>query len=159
LRFSNLTERAFDAARRRIKTRAFMTAIVIFLIFSGVVGVLWIGTRDVQAGNMSAGLLVQFVIYAVMVAGAVAALSEIWGELQRAVVLPATIPGGLSFDNLTFRYPARPDTPALENIDIDIAPGETIALVGPSGAGKTTLFQLAMRFFDPEPPRCKRCGC
>lgn len=172
-RFSSLTERAFDAARRRIKTRAAMTAIVIFLIFSGIVGVLWIGARDVRAGDMSPGLLVQFVIYSVMVAGATAALSEIWGELQRAAgaterlvdlleaddpvsdpampaPLPAKIAGGLRFDNVTFHYPARPDVPALSDVSLDIAPGETIALVGPSGAGKSTLYQLALRFFDPD---------
>jgi ATP-binding cassette subfamily B protein len=174
--FGTLTEQAFDAARRRIKTRSFMTAIVIFLIFSGVVGVLWIGARDVRAGNMSAGALVQFVIYAVLVAGAVAALSEIWGELQRAAgaterlvnllhaedpvedpanpaTLPQPITGALSFEGVTFHYPARPDQAALDDVSLDITSGETIAFVGPSGAGKTTIFQMLLRFFDPQSGR------
>ncbi|WP_368186736.1 ABC transporter transmembrane domain-containing protein [Aestuariibius sp. HNIBRBA575] len=171
-KFADLTEKSFDAARRRISTRAVMTAIVIFLIFSGVVGVLWIGARDVQAGLMSIGALVQFVIYSVMVAGAVGALTEIWGELQRASgaterlveLLHAqdavndpenpqasadTRHGEIRFDNVSFRYPARPDTQALQDVNLHVKPGETIALVGPSGAGKTTIIQLMQRFYDP----------
>ncbi|QDL92460.1 ATP-binding cassette domain-containing protein [Paroceanicella profunda] len=170
--FGSLTERAFDAARRRIATRAAMTAIVIFLIFTGVVGVLWIGARDVRAGDMSAGELVQFLIYAIMVAGGVAALSEIWGELQRAAgaterlvellhapdaltdpEAPAALPegpGAVRFDNVTFHYPGRPGVSALSGFSLDIRPGETVALVGPSGAGKTTVFQLLQRFYAPE---------
>ncbi len=171
--FSGLTEQAFDAARRRIKTRSVMTAIVIFMVFTSIVGVLWIGARDVRADVMSPGQLVQFVIYSVMVAGAVAALSEIWGELQRAsgaterlvellnlrdsiedpeeaVATPARSKGALSFQSVSFHYPARPGIKALADMDLDIKPGETIALVGPSGAGKTTVFQLLMRFFDPD---------
>tara|TARA_R110002049_G_scaffold23781_6_gene84713 strand:+ start:104815 stop:106623 length:1809 start_codon:yes stop_codon:yes gene_type:complete len=173
--FAQMTEASFDAARRRIKTRAAMTVIVIFLVFSGVVGVLWIGARDVRAGDMSAGALVQFVIYAVMVAGAVAALSEIWGELQRAAgaterlidllqsedsvndpeperakSLPQFVTGHLAFENVHFTYPARPDVAALDGIDLDIKPGETVAFVGPSGAGKTTIIQLILRFYDPD---------
>jgi ATP-binding cassette subfamily B protein len=171
--FGALTERAFDAARRRIVTRSLMTAIVIFLVFTSVVGMLWIGARDVRAGAMTPGELVQFVIYAVMVAGAVAALSEIWGELQRAagatermvelmqaedaivdppepVALPAPVRGEIVFDGVTFRYPARPELPALEGLSLHVRPGETVALVGPSGAGKSTIFQLLMRFFDPD---------
>ena len=172
-RFAGLTEAAFDAARRRIWTRSVMTAIVIFLVFTSIVAVLWIGARDVRAGVMTAGELVQFVIYSVMVAGAVAALSEIWGELQRAagatermvelihaadpirdpadpVALPARVQGEIAFADVTFRYPARPETPALFDLELRVAPGETVALVGPSGAGKTTIFQLLMRFFDPD---------
>ena len=171
--FSDVTEKSFVAARKRITTRAAMTVIVIALIFSGVVGVLWIGMRDVTAGNVSIGALVQFVIYAVMVAGAVGALSEIWSELQRAAgaterlvellnaednVLDPTNPkpitarpaGGVSFNDVTFHYPARPDAPALHEIDLQIAPGETVALVGPSGAGKSTIIQLMQRFYDPD---------
>lgn len=174
--FGDVTERAFDAARRRIFTRSVMTAIVIFLVFTGIVGVLWIGARDVKAGTMSTGALVQFVIYAIMVAGAVAAFSEIWGELQRAagaterlvellyaedsitdppspVPAPERAKGRLAFDGVGFRYPARPEVPALSDLSFRIAPGETVALVGPSGAGKTTIFQLLMRFFDPETGR------
>lgn len=171
--FNHLTEQAFDAARRRIITRAILTISVIFLVFTGVVGVLWMGARDVIAGSMTAGQLVQFLIYSVMVAGAVAALSEIWGELQRAAgaterlielleaediikdpVLPVPAPervvGDIKFNNVTFTYPARPEIHALESLNIHIKPGETVALVGPSGAGKSTIFQLLMRFFDPE---------
>jgi ATP-binding cassette subfamily B protein len=172
-RFADMTEASFDAAKRRIGTRAAMTVIVIFLVFTGVVGVLWIGARDVRAEDMTAGALIQFVIYAVMVAGAVAALSEIWGELQRAAgaterlvellqatdnvtdpaapkALPAPVRGHITFDNVSFTYPARPDIAALDGIDLEISPGETVAFVGPSGAGKTTIIQLILRFYDPD---------
>jgi ATP-binding cassette subfamily B protein len=171
--FNEVTEKSFDAARRRIWTRALMTAIVIFLIFSGVVGVLWIGAWDVRAGDMSIGALVQFVIYSVMVAGSVAALSEIFGELQRAagaterlvellettdsvkdtttpVPLSTPVKGEIVFDDVLFHYPARPDVAALDHVSLTIAPGETVALVGPSGAGKTTIIQMIQRFYDPE---------
>jgi ATP-binding cassette subfamily B protein len=170
--FAGLTERAFEAARRRVVTRAVLSAIVIFLVFTSIVAVLWIGARDVKTGGMSPGALVQFVIYAVMVAGSVAALSEIWGELQRAAGAtermveliravdpirdpdrPRPLPrlsGAIAFENVTFRYPARPIPPALHELTFRVAPGETVALVGPSGAGKTTIFQLLMRFFDPD---------
>lgn len=174
--FGDLTERAFESARQRIATRSVMTAIVIFLVFTSVVAVLWIGARDVRAGGMSAGELVQFVIYAVMVAGAVGALSEIWGELQRAagatermvelveasdsvldpaapVNLPKPVRGAVRFEAVTFRYPARPEIAALREVTLDIRPGETVALVGPSGAGKSTIFQLLLRFFDPDSGR------
>ncbi|PIE11209.1 MAG: ABC transporter [Rhodobacterales bacterium] len=172
-RFDTVTEKSFGAAKRRIGTRAMMTAIVIFLIFAGVVGVLWIGARDVRGGAMSIGELVQFVIYAIMVAGAVGALTEIWGELQRAAgaterlvellhaddsvndpasALPAPDmrEGRIGFDNVTFAYPARPGTSALDHVDLQVAPGETVALVGPSGAGKSTMLQLLLRFYDPD---------
>ena len=171
-RFDDVTERAFGTALTRIGTRAVMTAIVIFLVFAGVIGVLWIGARDVQAGAMTAGELVQFVIYAVLVAGAVGALSEIWGELQRAAgaterlaellsaedvladpahprPLPAPLAGRIALCDVGFAFPSRPDLPALQGIDLEIAPGETVALVGPSGAGKTTVIQLIQRFWDP----------
>ena len=171
--FGGLTEQAFGAAKRRVKVRAVMTAIVIFVVFSGVVGVLWIGARDVRAGVTSAGELVQFVIYSVMVAGSVAALSEIWGELQRAAgaterlvelltlpddiddpaapaPLPAPVRGEIAFDDVAFRYPARPEVAALDGLSLKVAPGETVALVGPSGAGKSTVLQLILRFFDPQ---------
>ena len=172
-RFDEVTERSFDSALRRVQTRTVMTVIVIFLIFSGVLGVLWIGARDVRLETMTVGELVQFVIYAVLVAGAVGALSEIWGELQRAagaterltelltaedslrdpahpVPLPRPVKGRIDFDEVTFRYPSRPDRSALENVTLEIAPGETVALVGPSGAGKTTVIQLIQRFWDPD---------
>jgi len=172
-KFAAVTEQSFDVAKRRIKTRSFMTVIVMFLIFAAVVGVLWVGARDVRGGDLSAGALVQFVIYAIMVAGAVAALSEIWGELQRAAgatdrliellnakdtvddpakpkPMPKVVKGAIAFDGVTFRYPSRPDTLALNNVSFSVKPGETVALVGPSGAGKTTTFQLLLRFFDPQ---------
>lgn len=171
--FDDVTEKAFGAAAKRIFTRAIMTVIVIFLIFSGVVGVLWIGTRDVQADLMSTGELVQFVIYAIMVAGAVGALSEIWSELQRAAgaterlielletedqvndpIAPkafgAQARGDIRFNDVTFHYPSRPDTAALKDLQLDVKSGETVALVGPSGAGKSTILQLLLRFYDPD---------
>ena len=174
--FAQMTESSFDAARRRIRTRAMLTAIVIFLVFTGVVGVLWIGARDVRADAMTVGSLVQFVIYAVMVAGAVAALSEIWSELQRAAgaterlvdllettdpvldpetakALPEPVQGHIKFENVTFNYPARPQVAALDDVTLEIKPGETVAFVGPSGAGKTTIIQMILRFYDPQSGR------
>jgi ATP-binding cassette subfamily B protein len=174
--FAGLTENSFLSAKTRIKVRAVMTVIVIFLTFAGIVGVLWVGARDVRAGAMSVGELIQFVIYAVMVAGAVGALSEIWGELQRAagaterlvellntddavqdpvhpVALPRPVRGEIGFEAVTFRYPARPETSALNGVTLLVKPGETVALVGPSGAGKTTILQLLMRFYDPQQGR------
>ena len=171
--FGDVTDESLQSAYKRIKTRAMMTMIVIFLIFSGVVGVLWIGANDVRGDVMSAGALIQFVIYAVMVAGSVAALSEIWGELQRAAgaterlvellqledrvqdpkspkSLPKPARGEIVFDDVSFNYPARPEIPALLNVDLTIAPGETVAFVGPSGAGKTTIIQMLQRFYDPQ---------
>jgi ATP-binding cassette, subfamily B, bacterial len=172
-RFADVTEQSYLSAKTRIGTRAVMTVIVIFLVFAGVVGVLWIGARDVRAGAMSVGQLVQFVIYAVMVAGSVGALSEIWGELQRAagaterlvellsaedpvldpahpLPLPMPAKGAIAFNQVTFHYPSRPNVSALDQVTLNIAPGETVALVGPSGAGKTTVIQLIQRFWDPE---------
>lgn len=174
--FSDVTEASFGSAKRRITTRALMTVIVIFLVFSGVVGVLWIGANDVRSGTMSAGALVQFVIYSVMVAGSVGALSEIWGELQRAAgaterlvellnaedsvadpdapkPVPAEVTGQIQFENVSFRYPTRPDVSALDQVDLQIQPGETVAFVGPSGAGKTTIIQTILRFYDPQEGR------
>lgn len=171
--FAEVTEKSFDVARVRTRVRALMTVIVIFLTFTGIVGVLWIGARDVRAGAMTPGELVQFVIYAVMVAGSVGALSEIWGEVQRAAgaterlveLLNADDPvldpphpkelvrpvrGEIVFDDVTFRYPARPEVSALNGVSLRVSPGETVALVGPSGAGKTTILQLLMRFYDPQ---------
>ena len=171
-RFGTLTEQAFIAARQRIGARAWMTVIVIFLIFSGIVGVLWLGARDVRNEVVSPGALVQFLIYAILVAGAVAALSEVWSELQRAAgaterlvellmledpvkdppvsrALPLPVKGRITFDGVTFSYPSRPNVATLDGFDLEIRAGETIALVGPSGAGKTTVFQMLLRFFDP----------
>jgi ATP-binding cassette subfamily B protein len=181
LKFAAVTEKSFDAARRRIKTRSIMTVIVIFLVFTGVVGVLWIGARDVRSGDMTAGALVQFVIYSVMVAGGVGALSEIWGELQRAagaterlvellqsedsvkdpsdpVPAPRHPQGRIVFEDVSFDYPARPGCLALGDVSLTIEPGETVAFVGPSGAGKTTIIQLLLRFYDPSSGRISLDG-
>ena len=180
-RFDDVTEQSYVVARTRIGTRAVMTAIVIFLIFAGVIGVLWVGARDVQDGVMTAGQLVQFVIYAILVAGAAGALSEIWGELQRAAgaterlaeLLSATdtltdparpvplllpVRGEIVLEGVSFSFPSRPDAPALHGIDLTIRPGETVALVGPSGAGKTTVIQLIQRFWDPQSGRVTMDG-
>jgi len=171
--FNEVTEKSFDVAMIRILTRAAMTVIIIALVFSGIVGVLWIGALDVREGSMSVGELVQFVIYSVLVAGAVGALSEIWGELQRAAgaterlmelmqtvdtvldpeapkALPTPVKGAVSFDAVRFHYPSRPNQSALDGISLTVEPGETIALVGPSGAGKSTIIQMLMRFYDPQ---------
>ncbi|WP_380058652.1 ABC transporter transmembrane domain-containing protein [Falsihalocynthiibacter sp. SS001] len=170
--FAEVSEKSYQVALRRISTRAVMTVLVIFLIFSGVVGVLWMGAHDVNQGELSIGALVQFVIYAIMVAGSVAALSEIWGELQRAAgaterlvellnaddaikdptapqQLARPVRGEIKFDNVTFHYPARPEIAALDGANLSVKAGETVALVGPSGAGKSTVIQLLQRFYDP----------
>ncbi|MEM7319377.1 MAG: ABC transporter transmembrane domain-containing protein [Pseudomonadota bacterium] len=171
-RFGEMTESGFVSALRRIRTRAVLTVIVIFLVFSGIVGVLWFGANAVRTGDMTEGTLIQFVIYSVIMAGSVAALSEIWSELQRAAgaterlvellnatdpvqdpvepgQLPRPVRGEIAFENVTFRYPARPERPALDDFTITVAPGETVAFVGPSGAGKTTVIQMIQRFYDP----------
>ncbi len=171
-RFNAMVEYGFDTAVQRIRVRAHLTALVIVLVFGAIIGVLWFGAQGVLDGAMSGGQLGQFMLYAVFVAGAVGALSEVWGDVQRAagaterlmellsakpaiappplpIALPATIQGSVSFDAVRFHYPSRPQTRALDGVSFTIAPGETVALVGPSGAGKSTLLQLLLRFYDP----------
>ena len=171
--FDRVAEMNFGSAKRRITTRAFLTVIVIFLIFSGILGVLWVGARDVRSEIMSVGMLVQFVIYSIMVAGAAATLSEIWSELQRAagaterliellyiedtvkdpyhaVSPPKNWLGEIVFKDVTFAYPSRSTVATLSDVDITIKSGETVALVGLSGAGKSTFIQLLQRFYDPD---------
>ncbi|CUJ85394.1 Lipid A export ATP-binding/permease protein MsbA [Ruegeria denitrificans] len=170
--FADMTETSYAVSLRRIQTRAVLTVIVIFLVFSGIVGVLWMGANDVRNGVMTEGVLIQFVIYSIIMAGSVAALSEIWSELQRAAgaterlvellnvqdtvtdptnpkALPMPVRGEIRFDDVTFRYPSRPDVVTLEHLSLQVKPGETVAFVGPSGAGKTTVIQLILRFYDP----------
>ena len=174
--FAERVEEAFRTAVDRIRARAWLTALVILLVFGAVSTVLWIGGRDVLAGRISGGELAAFVFYAVVVAGAFGAIGEVIGDLQRAagaterliellrtksdiaapanpVPLPEPARGKLRFERVSFRYPARPDAPALVEFDLDVEPGSTVALVGPSGAGKSTVFQLLLRFYDPQAGR------
>jgi ATP-binding cassette subfamily B protein len=175
-RFSAAVEAAFQAARSSIFSRSLLTFFAIFMIFSSVVAVLWFGSRDVLAGTMSPGTLGQFLLYSVFAAGALGALSEVWGELAQAagaaerlteildetpaiqspaapLPLPAKVRGAISFDDVSFSYPARPDRAAVHGLSFQVKPGETVAIVGPSGAGKSTVFSLILRFYDPETGR------
>ncbi len=172
-RFGQNAESAFATAVRRTRARASLTALVMLLVFGAVNAVMWIGGKAVFAGEMSGGELSAFVFYAVIGAAAVGALSEVWGDVQRAagaaerlmqllsteptvrtpaqpLTLPAKPSGHVQFDNLRFIYPARPNMQAIDGLSLDVAAGETVAIVGPSGAGKTTLFQLLQRFYDPQ---------
>jgi len=172
-RFAEAAEQAFVANRSRIRISTMLIITVITLTFAGIVFVLWLGARAVLAGEMTPGLLSQFVLYAVMAAGAVAGLGEIWGSVQRAagalerltelLGLQASIraperpaaldtAGGVAvaFEQVRFSYPSRPERPALDEIGFRVDAGQTVALVGPSGAGKSTIFQLLMRFYDPD---------
>ncbi|RWD34138.1 ABC transporter transmembrane domain-containing protein [Mesorhizobium sp.] len=166
-RFSGAVEAAFEAARASVFARSFLTFFAIFMIFSSVVAVLWFGSRDVLSGAMSPGTLGQFLLYSVFAAGALGALSEVWGELAQAAgaaerlteipadprPLPAKAKGAISFDDVSFSYPARPDRAAVHGLSFQVKPGETVAIVGPSGAGKSTVFSLILRFYDPETGR------
>ena len=175
-RFSLASERAFGAAVARIRARAWLTALVMLLVFGAVDLVVWIGAKDVVQGVMSGGELAAFVFYAIIVAGAVGALAEVHGDLQRAsgamerlvqllttapsivvpdkpLPLPLPASGAVAFEGVTFRYPSRPETPAIAELSCRIEPGQSVALVGPSGAGKSTLFQLLLRFHDLEQGR------
>ena len=204
-RFSDSVEAAFDTARRRIRARASLTAIIIVMVFGAIVMVLWQGARSVLEGNMTAGVLSQFVLYAVLVATSIGALSEVWGDVQRAagaterlmellagesairvVAQPLALPaltqrgnaahshrakpngqtstggqaagadhttGDIRIEAVRFHYPSRPAHAALNDFSLHVRAGETVAIVGPSGAGKTTLFQLLLRFYDPEAGR------
>ena len=172
-RFAGEVGNAFDVAIARIFMRGLLTAVVILLVFGAIGFILWLGGRDMQAGEITGGELAAFIFYATMVAFSVGVISEVYGELQRAAgaterliellesepeivappnpkPLPTPAEGRVRFDNVTFHYPSRPDLPALIDFSLDVQPGETVALVGPSGAGKSTVFQLLLRFYDPE---------
>ncbi len=175
MRFGSAVETAFTTAIARIRARSLLTVLAILLVFGAIVFVLWLGAHAVIDGRMSAGQLAQFILYAAIVAGAIGALSEVLGDAQRAagaserllellaeqspisspahpLGLPPRAANGaaIAIEHLRFCYPSRPDTLALTDLSIDVRPGETVAIVGPSGAGKTTLFQLLLRFHDPE---------
>ena len=175
-RFSDAVQRVFETARRRMIVRAFMTGIAIVLMFSAIVSVIWLGAIDVSAGRMTGGTIAAFVLYGGLLAGGLGNLSEVYGDLLRASgaserlsellhaepairapAKPAKLPepglGALAFEKVTFHYPTRPDTSALNDFSLSIEPRERLALVGPSGAGKTTIFQLAERFYDPQAGR------
>ncbi|MEA3132815.1 MAG: ATP-binding cassette, subfamily bacterial [Gammaproteobacteria bacterium] len=175
-RYRRAVEDSFVTAVLRTRVRAALTAIGIMLVFAGITFVLWLGAHQVLAGTMTGGQLAQFLLYAGFVGSSAAALTEMWGEIQRAagamerlsellearpaigppqkpLELPQRIRGTIRFDNVTFHYPSRPNTAALANFSLDVTPGETIAFVGPSGAGKSTTFQLLLRFYDPDSGR------
>jgi len=171
-RFREAVESSFATALRRLRARALLTAIAILVVFGSIVAVLWFGGTSVVEGRMTGGQLGQFVLYSVLTAGAFAALSEVWGEVQRAAgameriselletrpdihspAEPETVPDGgghIRFESVTFSYPSRPEDRALDDLSFEVLPGESVALVGASGAGKTTVFKLLLRFYDPE---------
>jgi ATP-binding cassette subfamily B protein len=171
-RYAQAADGAYEAARAMTRARSVVTAIGIFLAFASVVVVLWLGARDVIDQKMSAGVLLQFLLYAVLGASSLGQLSEVWNEVSQAAgaaarigdllalkptivappapaALPQPVRGAIRFERVTFAYPTRPDDPVLRGIDFAVEPGDTVAIVGPSGAGKSTLFQLLERFYDP----------
>jgi ATP-binding cassette subfamily B protein len=180
-RFGEAVSESFRAAVRRIRTRAALTALGIILVFGAITMILWGGSRAVLAGAMTGGQLAQFLMYSMFVGSSAAALSEIWGEVQRGAGAmerlsellraspaidtperPAALPepsrGSIRFRGVSFSYPSRPDTLALDDFSLSVEPGETVAVVGPSGAGKSTSFQLLLRFYDPRSGRIEVDG-
>jgi ATP-binding cassette subfamily B protein len=180
-RFGAAVEDSFAVAVRRTRVRSTLTAVATMLIFGAITFVLWVGAHDVIGGRMTGGELSQFLLYAVYVGVSAASLSEMWGEVQRAagamerlvelqhaeprivapvdpVPLPEPGRGEIRFEHVSFRYPSRPDTPALDGFDLAVRPGETVAFVGPSGAGKSTTFQMLLRFYDPQSGRIRIDG-
>jgi ATP-binding cassette subfamily B protein len=171
-RFGAAVERAYDAALTSTRARAVLTAVVIFLVFTSVVLILWVGAQDVLAGRLTAGTLGQFVLYAVFAAGGLGELSQVWGEISQAAgaserlsellaekpaiaapahptPMPTPARGEVVFDQVRFAYPSRAEAQVLDGVSLKVAPGERVAIVGPSGAGKSTIFHLLLRYYDP----------
>ena len=171
-RFSGEVEQAYEAARNSTRARAVLTLIIIFIVFSSVVAILWVGSHDVLTGQITPGRLGQFVLYAAFAASGLGQLSEVWGEVSAAsgaaerlfeilrvksqitappqpAALPQPARGDVGFENVSFAYPTRPDVLAVDNVSLAVKAGEKVAIVGPSGAGKSTLFHLLLRFYDP----------
>ena len=171
-RFGGEVEHAYEAARRSTQARAVLTLIIIFIVFSSVVAILWVGSHDVLTGQITPGRLGQFVLYAAFAASGLGQLSEVWGEVSAAsgaaerlfeilrvkpqitappkpVALPVPARGDVGFENVSFAYPTRPDVLAIDHVSLAVKAGEKVAIVGPSGAGKSTLFHLLLRFYDP----------
>nr|WP_305908025.1 ATP-binding cassette domain-containing protein [Methylomarinum sp. Ch1-1]MDP4520828.1 ATP-binding cassette domain-containing protein [Methylomarinum sp. Ch1-1] len=180
-RFGLSVEHAFATARHRLTARALLSAFAIFTVFGALLAIVWLGAQWVQAGKITLGELSQFLLYGVMVATNAAALSEVWGDIQRAAgamerilellhtqsglivprqpqPIPDIIAKGVEFRDVRFNYPSRPQQHALRNFSLDVSPGETVALVGPSGAGKSTVFQLLLRFYTPQQGRITVAG-
>ncbi len=172
-RYATAVQRSFEAVVDRLKSRALLTGLTIFLVVASIVGVLWAGAAQVIAGGMTGGRLLQFILYAMFAGGAVAELAQVWGEVsqaagaterlaellavvpqvrspERPVALPQPARGELAFEDVSFAYPSRPEAAALSHVSFKVKPGETVALVGPSGAGKSSVLNLILRFYDPQ---------